>query len=152
MESGVAHPLSTFATNMSGRALNAAWSRSTSSCLLVVDPVRLMAAQFIYISRLPTLLNQVHAKVAFPVGKSSGIVKLYVDGSIVSAESPLLPAMFFIGQPPIIEWITLKTLLLVGFASYVMEILQEPPPCTALPMKDRGCVDPRGMLLTVVTS
>lgn len=61
-----------FATNMSG---NEAVARPASSgiayssvslrevSLLLEAPVTLMEAQFMYISRLPTLLNQVHARV-----------------------------------------------------------------------------------------
>lgn len=39
-------------------------------------PVRVMGAQFMYISRLPILLNQVQASVAEPVGRDVGMVKL----------------------------------------------------------------------------
>ena len=61
-----------FATNMSG---NEAVARPESSgiayssvslrevSLLLEPPVTLMEAQFMYISRLPTLLNQVQARV-----------------------------------------------------------------------------------------
>ncbi len=51
------------------------------------------AAQFIYISLFPTLLNQVHANNASPLGAKLGIVKSYV---------------VVIGQPPIIDLITLN--------------------------------------------
>jgi hypothetical protein len=99
----VSHPLPMFPTSISGRALNAAWSRSTSSCLLVVEEVMEMAAQFMYISRLPTLLNQDQAKVPFPVGSVDGILKEYVDGSIAFASLPLLPATPWMGHPPTME-------------------------------------------------
>jgi len=76
-----------FATNIFGRALKAAWSRSmswvmlramsSSSSALRLEElvVRVIGAQFIYISRLPILLNQVQAKVAVPVGRLVGTVK-----------------------------------------------------------------------------
>jgi len=76
-----------FATNILGRELKAAWSRSmswvmlramssSSSALRLEEPaVIVTGAQFMYISRLPTLLNQVQAKVAVPVGRLVGTVK-----------------------------------------------------------------------------
>jgi hypothetical protein len=77
VESTVRQPFPMFAVNISGRASNAEVSRaSNSSLLLDDDPVRVTGAQFMYISRLPTLLNQVHARVALPVGTVSGILKL----------------------------------------------------------------------------
>lgn len=78
------------------------------------EAVSEIGAQFMYISRFPTLLNHVHARVAVPVGKSVGIVKLYVDGSTALALSPLFPATPWIGHPPSMEWITFQTLLVVG--------------------------------------
>lgn len=91
------------AVNMSGRALKAAWSRAMRSLRLLEPPVSVTGAQFMYISRFPTLLNQVQARVALPVGRVVGIVKLYVSGSMALALSPLFPAMFFMGQPPMME-------------------------------------------------
>jgi len=88
--------------------------RSSSSLRLDAAAVRETGAQFMYISRLPTLLNHVQASVAVPVGSVVGMVKLYVSGSTSVAESPLLPSMPLIGHPPSIEWMTLKTLLFVG--------------------------------------
>ena len=49
---------------------------SSSSLRFDDDPVMVIGAQFMYISRLPILLNQVHAKTAVPVGSEVGIVKL----------------------------------------------------------------------------
>jgi hypothetical protein len=83
--STVLQPGPILATNISGRALKAAMSRSAnwvafrvSRSLSRLDepPVRVTGAQFMYISRLPILLNQVHASVASPVGRLVGIVKL----------------------------------------------------------------------------
>jgi hypothetical protein len=81
------------------------------------DAVRVTGAQFMYISRLPILLNQVQAKVAVPVGRDVGTVKEYVSGSTAEAESPLFPAVFLIGHPPSMEWITFQVLLVVGAVS-----------------------------------
>ncbi len=100
-----------FAMNMSG---NEAVARSESSgiayssvslrevSLLLEPPVTLMEAQFMYISRLPTLLNQVHARVYAPGVMPVGIEKSYISGSIAEAElsAPILPAWFLAGQPP----------------------------------------------------
>jgi len=83
----------------------------------VVPAVRVIGAQFMYISRLPILLNHVHARTAVPVGSVEGTVKEYVDGSISVAELPLFPATFLIGQPPSIEWMTFQVLLVVGAVS-----------------------------------
>lgn len=65
------------AVNISGKALKAAVSRtwSSSSLRLEVELVMVTGAQFMYISRLPTLLNQVQASVALPAGTESGMVK-----------------------------------------------------------------------------
>lgn len=52
-------------------------------------------AQFMYISRLPILLNQVHASRASPLGASEGILKLYFFGR---------------GQPPMMDLITFQVL------------------------------------------
>jgi hypothetical protein len=87
VESTVPHPLLILAVNMFGRALKAAVSRSMSWVMLRVmrsssslrldeAPVMVTGAQFMYISRFPILLNQVHARVAVPVGSDVGIVKL----------------------------------------------------------------------------
>jgi hypothetical protein len=87
---------------------------------------------------LPILLNQVQAKVASPVVRFVGILKEYVLGSTASAESPLFPATPWIGQPPMMEWMTLKVLDFVGALSYVIEIWQDPPPWVALPVNLSG--------------
>jgi len=99
--------------------------------------VRVIGAQFIYISRFPTLLNQVHAITAVPVGRSVGTVNGYESGFTALALSPLLPATPLIGQPPSIEWMTFQVLLAVGASSYEIDTWHEPPPWVALPVKDR---------------
>jgi hypothetical protein len=87
VESWVPQPFPMFATNILGRALKEAVSRSTiwvmlrsisSSYSLRFDEpaVRVTGAQFIYISRLPTLLNHDQARVADPVGIFVGIVNV----------------------------------------------------------------------------
>ena len=87
----------------SGTAYSSVSLRDVS--LLLEPPVTLMEAQFMYISRLPTLLNHVHARVYAPGAMPAGIEKSYVSGSGAEAESsaPMLPAWFLAGQPPWIE-------------------------------------------------
>lgn len=98
VESTVVQPLPMFAVNMSGKASKAAVSRSMScvtlpsSLRLEEDPDRVTGAQFMYISRLPILLNQVQARVASPVGRVVGTVNEYVSGFTAAALSPLFPA------------------------------------------------------------
>lgn len=80
--------------------------------------MRVTGAQFMYISRFPTLLNQVQASVALPDGRSVGMVKLYVSGSTAPGlPDGAFPGVFFMGQPPTMEWMTLNVLLAVGFSS-----------------------------------
>lgn len=87
VESTVVQPLPILARNMFGSASYAAVSRFTtrvSFCAAASSSLRLeeellvsvTGAQFMYISRLPILLNQVQAKVADPVGRDVGTVKL----------------------------------------------------------------------------
>jgi len=118
VESTVWQPLPMLATNMFGRASYADVSRvSRYSSRLEAPPDNVTGAQFMYISRFPILLNQVQARVAFPVGMSVGTVKLYVSGSTASALLPLFPLTPLIGQPPSMEWMTFHVLLVVGFSS-----------------------------------
>jgi hypothetical protein len=77
-----------------------------------------------YISRLPSLLNHVHAIVAFPVGMLEGTVNEYVKGSgevAVPHPESKLPEVFLAGNPPSMECITLKTERFVSCRSYVIE-------------------------------
>jgi len=120
---------------------------SSSSLRLPEPPVIEIGAQFIYISRFPTLLNQVQATTPVPVGKDEGIVNGYVSGITAVALLPVLPVTPFWGHPPSIEWITFHTLSFVGFRSYVTDTWHEPPPWTAVPMNARLWVDPIGQLL-----
>jgi hypothetical protein len=91
VESLVMQPLPMLAVNISGRALYALISRSISwvalrgsrskvssslNSRLDPEPVMVIGAQFMYISRLPILLNQVQARTAEPVGRVVGTVKL----------------------------------------------------------------------------
>jgi hypothetical protein len=67
-------------------------------CSRFEDPSLMVTwAQFMYISRLPILLNHVHVKRAFPEGASLGIWKLY---------------FFWIGQSPSMERMTRKVFAL----------------------------------------
>lgn len=92
------------AVNMSGKASKAEVSR-----LVEELPVMVTGAQFMYISRLPILLNHVQAMVALPAGTESGMVKLYLLGSTAEAESlAALPVISISGHPPWMEWITLN--------------------------------------------
>jgi len=132
--SGVLHcVLGRLAMNMSGSLLKAVLS--------LAPPVIVMGAQFIYISRLPILLNHVHASVDSPLGTSLGMLKLKVAGSV-----PV------VGHPPTIEWMTLKLDCAFGCLSRLMLIWQDPPACGALPMKLRDCCWSTAMLFICVTS
>ena len=104
-----------------------------------------------YISRLPTLLNHVQAKVYEPGVMPAGIEKPYVSGSGAEAElsAPMLPAWFLAGQPPSIEWITIHVELFVAGVSVVREIWHEPPPWTDSPEKESFCDAPIAILVTV---
>jgi hypothetical protein len=75
-----------------------------------------MAAQFMYISRLPILLNQVQAKIALPPGVSTGRANLKLaEGEV--------------GQLPIQDWMTIQVLP----RSKESEAWQLPPPWSAPP-------------------
>lgn len=121
------------------------------SSRLLEPPVTLMEAQFMYISLLPTLLNQVQARVYAPGLMPSGIAKLYVSGSGAEAElsAPMLPATFLAGQPPSMEWMTIQVELLVAGVSVVRETWQEPPPWTDSPRKESFWGAPMAMSVTV---
>lgn len=100
----VAHPFPTLATNMAGR-----WLIGVEGVPL--PAVTVMAAQFMYISRLPILLNHDHAKRASPAGVSTGNVKSKdPDGEM--------------GQFPIYDMMTVHVLPL----SKEREAWQLPPP------------------------
>lgn len=75
----VVQPLPRLQVNMSGRELRAL-SRPASCCArrrrLGAEPSMVTRAQFMYISRLPTKLNQVHARsTSLEEGASFGTVK-----------------------------------------------------------------------------
>lgn len=91
----VVHPFPTLQTKTSGKESKEVWRFLVDlRRLLDVDPSIVTRAQFMYISRLPTWLNHVHAKRAsVEDGASLGIVKLYF---VVK------------GHPPIIDSMTLK--------------------------------------------
>lgn len=104
VSSVVEHPLPavpTLATKMEGRDLKAVLlSRAASSSSLsrlALPPPMVTEAQFMYISRLPTSLNQVQVKRAAPLGASLGTVK-----SKLELVTP--------GHPPTTEPMTVKVL------------------------------------------
>ena len=135
----------------SGMAAKSVSLRGTSSRLLEPPPVTLMEAQFMYISRLPTLLNQVQARVYAPGLMPAGMAKLYVSGSGAEAElsAPMLPATPLAGQPPSMEWMTIQVELLVAGLSVVSETWHDPPPWTDSPRKESFWGAPMAMSVTV---
>ncbi len=86
----VSQPFLRLATKMEGREENEVLAR-----LVLPDPETVTDAQFMYISRLPRLLNQVHEKRAAPEGESDGILKSKVPPADV-------------GHPPMYVWRTVK--------------------------------------------
>src|SRR6266700_1305335 len=86
--------------------------------LSLPPPVTMIGAQFMYISRLPTLLNHVHARVYCPFGMPLGIVNWKTAAPSPSALGLRFPVTFE-GQPPIMLWITFHWLFFVGFWSKV---------------------------------
>lgn len=149
----VLHPFPMLATNISGKALYAPMSLFSSCVSFVLiafmafGPVNVTGAQFMYISRFPTLLNHVQASTAFPGGRFSGTGNPYLSGSSVVELEPIFPATFLAGHPPSIECITLNTEFAVGAVSYVIETWHDPPPCVAPPIKESSCLDPKGIML-----
>ena len=152
--SEVPHPLPILATNMSGYVARliseraAALRFSTARFLVLVlllPPVTVMGAQFMYISRLPMRLNQVHAMVYSPGVTPSGTVKVYLLALVPSGLGGRLPPLVvLLGQPPTMEWTTKKCESLVGVLSVVRDTWQEPPPWTAEPLNERVWVEPIG--------
>ena len=63
--------------------------------------------------------------------------------------SARLPSVVLLGQPPIMEWMTIHLEVLVGALSVVSATWQEPPPWTALPVKERVWGAPIGMVFAV---
>jgi hypothetical protein len=99
-----------------------------------------IGAQFMYISRLPTRLNHVQARVAFSAfGNSFGMLKVRLDPVGLGH------------SPPSKVWMTLKTDSFVGSASKVMDNWQVPPPWIALPSKLRRIGLSTGISFIAVT-
>lgn len=67
--------------------------------LSLPPPVTVMGAQFIYISRFPTLLNHVHPSVYCPFGIPLGIVNWKTAAPSVSGPPARFPVTLE-GQPP----------------------------------------------------
>ena len=111
------HPLPMFATKISGRA-----EKATAGAARFLDPPAIVTeAQFMYISRLPMLLNQVQAKTAGPAGVSEGTVKSNSWPEFIGQprRSGSQHFLSFLGRskeqtkiflPPMYECITLKVL------------------------------------------
>lgn len=86
----------------------------------VLDPPEMSTrAQFMYISLLPILLNQVHAKVYVPGAIPLGMVKGNLSGASAFGFSGRLPATPLAGQPPSMEWMTIHLDDLVAGLSFV---------------------------------
>jgi hypothetical protein len=93
-------------------------------------------AQFMYISRFPTLLNQVHARMALPDCTSCGTLKLRAlthSGALLPLHISALTRLplAFVGQPPMNDWSTFQlagSFNFAGSVSYVTEIWHDPPP------------------------
>ena len=92
----VVQPFPRLATKSDGREEKGVLARFLAR-LLLPDPVMVTDAQSMYISRLPTSLNQVQANIAAPVGASEGIWKL-----------KLPPAGVTTGHPPRYECMTVN--------------------------------------------
>ena len=136
--SGNLHPGEILATNMSGkeglsRFLEIGWLIMSR---LLDPPVTVTGAQFMYISRLPTWLNQVQAREYLPGAMPCGMLNWKVEAPLPLGSSPRLPSVFA-GQPPSMLWMTCHLDDAVGARSVVRLIWQEPPPWTALPVKER---------------
>lgn len=89
-----------------------------------------------YISRLPTLLNHVHARVYSPAAMPFGMLNWKVDAPVPLGSAGRLPGTLA-GQPPSMDLMTIHLEFLVGWRSVVRATWQDPPPCTALPVKER---------------
>lgn len=86
-----------------------------------------------------------------------------MEGSTAAAAagSSELPTMFCSGQPPTMEWMTLKFRALASESesmesvapdgSMAMDTWQEPPPWTAVPWKWRDCEEPAAMMLDALS-
>ena len=100
--SGVEQWPQALATNMGGKSARLESGTASMVSRLLAAAVTVTGAQFMYISRLPTLLNQVQARVYFP-----GLIPSGIENWNLVAPSPLgssgrLPAAST-GHPPRIE-------------------------------------------------
>ena len=102
-------PLPILATNIAGNDV----SRLETPRALDSDPgtsrfeapVTVTGAQFMYISRFPIRLNQVHAKVYWPGEMPSGMEKSNLLAPLPFGSSGRLPGALA-GHPPSMECIT----------------------------------------------
>lgn len=111
----VVHWFPILAKKIGGRSEKAV-SRGPRAFRLELPPAIVTLAQFMYISRFPSLLNQLQAKSAAPDAASDGIVK---------SKLPLVMT----GQSPSMDPIVVKVFPL----SYDRENWQLPPACGAPP-------------------
>lgn len=96
----VVQPFPRLATNSEGREEKGVLARLVARLvarLPLADSWIVTDAQSMYISRLPTSLNQVQANIAAPAGASEGIWKL-----------KLPPAGVTVGHPPMYECMTVN--------------------------------------------
>lgn len=116
------------ALNISGRELRSRFSKTSSSTPGTMvsfksrfpdPPVTVIGAQFMYISRFPTLLNQVHARVYSPGATPAGMEYSKVEAPEPLGSLPRFPSALA-GQPPSMERMTPNLESLVGFRSLVM--------------------------------
>ena len=92
----VVQPFPRLATKSDGREEKGVLARLPAR-LPLADAVMVTDAQSMYISRLPTSLNQVQANIAAPWGASEGTLKL-----------KLPPAGLTVGHPPMYECMTVN--------------------------------------------
>lgn len=118
----VAHPLETpsmFATNIEGKLVARILEIGALMLSRLEEPLETVTgAQFMYISRLPTLLNHVHARVYSPVAMPSGIENSNVAAPLPLGSASRLP-LTFEGHPPSMLWITSNDESAVGSLSFV---------------------------------
>ena len=110
VESAVLQPLPTLATNIAGNdearlekpGADLALGISGSETSRLLAPVTVTGAQFMYISRFPIRLNQVHANVYWPGVIPSGTENSNLVALEPSGFSGKLPAVLA-GHPPSME-------------------------------------------------
>ena len=100
--SGVEQLPQALATNMGGNSARSESGAASIVSRLPAAAVTVTGAQFMYISRLPTLLNQVQARVYLPGLMPSGMENWNLVAPLPVGSSGRLPAAST-GQPPRME-------------------------------------------------